>query len=177
MTYFHRINDRPDADFKPLSLCLADALDTAALARSLAPKCDSPIEIDLGVKINKVLRVIDDASLSLVPQYEMGPYRYDWAIVRDSKLDPLALVECDGKDFHSTVEQLENDRAKDRLASSRGVMLRRFTGSEIHRNPDLCIAGLLQDLRWMGQLTQQQCDKLDAAGIRRHRPTPDYGPY
>jgi hypothetical protein len=160
--------------FKSMARCMADALDSAALALSLEPRCESPIEVELGVKISKALRVIEDPTLSLGTRYALASFRYDLIIVREGRLDPLVIIECDGKEFHSTIEQKVNDRWKDNLAKARGIRLLRFTGSEIHRTPDLCVATLLQVMRYDGHLTSEQCDRLKAAGIRRHRPVPVY---
>jgi very-short-patch-repair endonuclease len=154
--------------FKPFSACLGDALDSLSIACSLESRCESPIEIDLATRVTKALRVIGDDTLSLVPQYVLGPYRYDFAIVRGGRTNPVVLVECDGKEFHSTPEQLLNDTAKNRLAKARGTILLRFAGAEIYREPGLCVAKMLKTMRFQGHLTQQQCDLLDAAGIKRH---------
>jgi hypothetical protein len=49
--------DQSTTDFRPFSSCLSEALDFASIAQSLWPRCDSPIEIELGIKITKTLRV------------------------------------------------------------------------------------------------------------------------
>ena len=167
-------NDLATTDFKPFSLCLTEAVDYAAIARELGPGCDSPIEVSLGVKIKKALRVIGDQTLTLKPRYFLGQYIYDLAIFRERRLYPIIIVECDGKDFHSTPEQLQNDAQKNKLAWSKGIVLLRFTGAEIHRTPDDCLAKILQTMLYKSQLTRAQCDLLDAAGVRRHPPLPAY---
>jgi very-short-patch-repair endonuclease len=176
MEYFDQTeaNDLAATDFKPLSLCLAEAVGYAAIARELGPGCDSHIEVSLGVKIKKALGVIGDHTLTLRPRYFLGQYIYDLAIFREGRLYPIIIVECDGKDFHSTPEQLQNDARKNKLAWSKGIVLLRFTGAEIHRTPDDCLAKILQTMRYKGQLTRAQCDLLDAAGVRRHPPLPAY---
>jgi very-short-patch-repair endonuclease len=103
----------------------------------------------------------------LKPQYSLGRYLYDWAILRKERQQPAILVECDGKEFHSTPEQLRNDAQKDKLARSKGIFLRRFTGSEIHRAPDYCVAKILMTMWYQGHLTQAQCDLLDQAHVQR----------
>jgi very-short-patch-repair endonuclease len=55
------------------------------------------------------------------------------------KLKPLVLVECDGKEFHSSADQQANDKLKDVAALQAGIRLVRFTGSEIHRDIDACV--------------------------------------
>ena len=59
---------------------------------------ESPIEIIL-------FNFLCTYGLYGIPQYEIGKYRADIAFP-DKKL----VIECDGKDFHSTPEQLERDR-------------------------------------------------------------------
>ncbi|MGQ0685785.1 endonuclease domain-containing protein [Bradyrhizobium sp.] len=178
MDYLDQIvaDDLAATDFKPFASCLALAVDYAAKARALGPGCDSPIEVELGVRVERALRVIGDPTLSLKPRYFLSSYIYDLAIFREGRPYPIIIVECDGKDFHSTPEQLQNDARKNKLARSKGIALLRFTGSEIHRTPDDCVAKILQMMRFMrpSQLTQGQCDLLDAAGIQRHPPLPTY---
>lgn len=49
------------------------------------------------------------------------------------------VVECDGHDFHErTKEQAARDRSRDRDMAARGIVVLRFTGSEIYRDPSLC---------------------------------------
>jgi very-short-patch-repair endonuclease len=167
-------DDLGAAGFKPFALCLTDAVDYAAIAREIAPGCDSPIEVSLGVKIKKALRVIGDQALTLKPRYFLGPYIYDLAIFREGRPYPIMIIECDGKDFHCTPEQLQNDARKNNLARSAGIVLLRFTGTEIHRTPDDCLAKILQTMRRKSQLTQAQCDLLYDAGIRQNPPLPAF---
>jgi very-short-patch-repair endonuclease len=70
------------------------------------------------------------------PQYVLGRFRYDFAVRANWRPKPLLLVECDGKDFHSSAEQQANDALKDAAASHAGMRLIRFSGSKIHRDVD-----------------------------------------
>jgi very-short-patch-repair endonuclease len=45
-----------------------------------------------------------------------------------------AAVELDGRQFHSTTEQLDNDRKKGRLLATAGILCLRYSGSEIYAN-------------------------------------------
>jgi very-short-patch-repair endonuclease len=85
--------------------------------------------------------------LRLVPQYELFGYRYDFAILHPRLGQVLALVECDGKEYHSTVEQLANDREKDAAANSINAFVVRYSGVAITRNPKDCAENLLGILR------------------------------
>jgi hypothetical protein len=89
-------------NFRPIFSFVPDLVDNWAAAATIAPNCESPIEIELGARLIIAMRIIDDPSLKLIPQYVLGAYRYDFAITRKERL--VALIECDGKDFHSTEE-------------------------------------------------------------------------
>lgn len=160
--------DVPTGEFRPLAACLSDALDTLQIAWSLESDCESPIETDIGVKITKAFRVVDDETLSLVSQFVLGPFRYDFAIVRTGRKKPIALIECDGKEFHSTSEQLANDREKDILAKTEEIFLFRFTGSEIFREPNLCVARILKMNALPGA---SDAATMRFSRYRRHPPT------
>lgn len=103
--------------------------------------CESPIEIDLGAAL---IDLAEDR-VTIEPQLSLGPYRFDFSVrAKDGGL--LCLVECDGKEFHSTPEQIKNDAAKDRFAKSIGVALIRRTGQEIYRDPYQCAASILNEI-------------------------------
>lgn len=45
------------------------------------------------------------------------------------------VIECDGFDFHSSKQQMTNDRKRDRQFLKMGYRVVRFTGSEISTHP------------------------------------------
>lgn len=98
---------------------MPSVLELCAAAFAIRPSCESPIEVMLGARLTVALDKIEESRLSLSFQYPLGRYRYDFAITREKKL--IALIECDGKEFHSTEAQISNDRAKDKLAAETGV--------------------------------------------------------
>jgi very-short-patch-repair endonuclease len=146
---------------KPLYTFLPALMDNWSLAATIEPDCESPIEVELGAQFLIALRAAGDEDWKLVPQYVLGPYRYDFAITRKKKL--AALIECDGKEFHRTKDQLANDRAKDRLAEAKGVRIFRFSGSDIHRDPKSCVRDVLHAIIFKGHLTPDQWDALNLA--------------
>jgi very-short-patch-repair endonuclease len=148
-------------ELKPISSIMAELAEIWASAATIAPKCESPIEVDLGARLSHALGLIDDSTLLLVPQYILGSYRYDFALSRNGK--PIALIECDGREFHSTEEDVANDRAKDALAANEGLLLFRFSGSEIFRDTKECVRIILRTLRLRGHLTQRQWDVVELA--------------
>ena len=147
----------PTGELRPISSFLLPVLENVASAIAIAPDCESPIEIDLGARLSTAMRAIDDRALALVPQYELGPYRYDFAVVRDS--NPLMLIECDGREFHSTEAQLANDRAKDDFAAQKSLLLLRFSGSDIYRDGRDCVRRILQMMRVRGHVTMAQYER------------------
>lgn len=139
-------------DFKPASLggVFAKVVDRAAASVLVSPTADSPIETLLGAAVLMFFRdagkplmlcmsdELDNAkSLSFVPQFKWSIYRSDWAIY-NPKTTGAMLLECDGKEFHSSVDQKAHDHKKDAAAHDRGYLTMRFTGSQIHRDADGC---------------------------------------
>ena len=54
-----------------------------------------------------------------------------------SPTHPLAVVECDGHEFHErTVAQASWDKRRDRMIQSLGVPVLRFTGTDVVRGRD-----------------------------------------
>jgi hypothetical protein len=107
-------------------------------------KADSPIESILGAAImlrfqkgGKALALASEpapsAHLLLIPQFKWLMYRSDWAIYNPKTTGAL-LIEADGKEFHSSPEQVAHDQKKDQAAHDLGFLTMRFSGSRIHHN-------------------------------------------
>jgi very-short-patch-repair endonuclease len=140
-------------DFKPVKLVdiTARVIERVRYACDIGGNCDSPIEVQIGAAIIvfferagrplKLCKTLDTRmaqnELVLVPQYAWSYYRSDWAILNPARHGAL-LIECDGKDFHSTISQKIHDQKKDEAAMDRGFLTMRFTGSEIFRDADRC---------------------------------------
>lgn len=140
-------------DFKPVSLggVFAKVVDRAAASFLASGSADSPIETMLGAAVILIFRdagkplmlctneELDKArkGLLFVPQFKWSIYRSDWAIF-NPKTSGALVLECDGKDFHSSADQMAHDQKKDAAAHDRGYLTMRFTGSQIHRDPDGC---------------------------------------
>lgn len=160
---FDTDNERPRnrASFEPIAA--AAALESIAIAMEIGPLCDSEIEVDLAVRLTKAIRVIDDPTLSLGHQFPLARFLYDLYVKREGRPKPLVLIECDGKEFHSTDDQIANDRAKDALAAKSGIPLLRFSGSEIYRELDFCVVKVFKGIRLRGQITASDWDALELA--------------
>lgn len=140
-------------DFKPIRLATAakSVLERIRIVMEIGGNCDSPIEVEIGaailtfferagqpLKLCKMIEVRNAPDeLVLVPQFAWSYYRSDWAILNPTRAGAL-LIECDGKDFHSSSEQRAHDLKKDAAAMDRGFLTMRFTGSQIFRDADGC---------------------------------------
>jgi len=138
--------------FRHIGVGLYQAIDNAAKAFVIAPNTESPIEVQFGGYLAGTLsRTLKEVGIEfeigdpkprlrptvfLCPQYVVGKFRYDFALVVNGKA--AVLIECDGKDFHSSDEAIANDRAKDLKAAEIGAVIRRYTGSQIFRDLKEC---------------------------------------
>lgn len=74
-------------------------------------------------------------------QQPIGRYRADFYISYRHYTGVVvsAVVECDGHDFHErTKEQARHDKERDRYFQSLGLLVLRYTGSEIYADPVKC---------------------------------------
>jgi very-short-patch-repair endonuclease len=142
----------PTGELKPFSAALLKAVEAAAESFTMAAETESPIETIFGAQFALALRPLcndfgwkfsvgtgDDDDLVLCPQFPLARFRYDFAVLAKWKAKPLVLIECDGKDFHSSADQQANDKLKDEAAANAGIRLIRFTGSEINGDVDACV--------------------------------------
>ena len=149
----------PTCEFIPLRVALVKVVECAAESATISGVTESPIETIFGAKLALALRPVceelgwnfsvgarSDADVWLQPQYPLQQYRYDFAILAKGQPQPLILIECDGKEFHSTERQQANDRLKDEAALKAGVQLVRFSGSEINSDIDRCIRCTLRSM-------------------------------
>ena len=129
--------------FAPIALgdAVVPVVELCATAYCLAPQCESPIEIELGAAL---IEKIKGTAWQVIPQYKWQRFRIDFAIAPADGGDPILFIECDGKQFHSTPEQIQRDRRKDAAAKAADIPLLRFTGAEIFHNAKW-IARLVQD--------------------------------
>jgi len=142
-------DDAGDAQMNPVGRSLAPVVQRARHFSEITGSCDSPIEDQMGAALlmvfarnsqNLVLQKNagdDSAALILVPQFAWSFYRSDWAVY-SPQTGAAVLVECDGKDFHSSEEQRAHDARKDAAAALRGYRTIRFAGSQIHADADGC---------------------------------------
>lgn len=151
--YIHGSEADVGENFKPIQI--GDAFVSGMVRENakdqIGNSAESPIELQLGAAIILMFRRADKPlrlclvldkdktpdELLLIPQFNWSFYRSDWAILNPTKNSAL-LIECDGKPFHSTKDQIHHDLKKDAAARDRGFLTMRFTGSEIHKDADNC---------------------------------------
>lgn len=83
----------------------------------------------------------------IAAQYGVDNFRCDFAIWHNHRNGTTTriIVECDGHDFHErTKEQAQRDRSRDRILTAKGWRVLRFTGSELYRNAEACVAEIAQ---------------------------------
>ena len=67
------------------------------------------------------------------------------------------IVECDGWEFHSTKEQIQNDNKRDaQILSSRGIPTIRFLGKEINSDPAQCARTAISTLKAINDICRTQ---------------------
>lgn len=74
----------------------------------------------------------------IYPQMKIGKYTADFVVnVRfDLGGEVIGVIECDGHDYHERSKaQAQHDKARDRYFQSLGLIVLRYTGSEIYREP------------------------------------------
>jgi very-short-patch-repair endonuclease len=71
-------------------------------------------------------------------------YRADFIFFYDGRPH---VVELDGHEWHKTKEQRGGDAARERWFEERGLRVHRFTGSQVHADPQGCVAELRDLLR------------------------------
>ena len=95
--------------------------------------------------------------IQCVPQCEVAGYRVDFllAAARANGEPPFLLaVECDGHDFHEkTKKQAARDKKRDRQLNDVGVVVYRFTGSELWRDAGQCARDVISKL---------ECERSDS---------------
>jgi len=111
----------------------ADAKSNYVDLSNAPAECESPIERRLAVFL---MPYAERWGFKVIPQFKHDRFRYDFAIEKDGKV--VAVVECDGMEFHSTQEQLSRDVAKDLSANRAGFVAFRYRGFEIYADAKRC---------------------------------------
>lgn len=148
-----------------LDLKLTETIRRAACLRyerygiDLYGRCESPIELLMGVAIRETLlsgalflhrsdassldemrSFITEQHIIAAPQVSCGPYTVDFLLrIGTGESARFVAVECDGHAYHDkTPDQAARDKSRDRYLASNGLVVLRFTGSEIWADPLAC---------------------------------------
>ncbi len=103
----------------------------------LSHLCESPIEVMFyDACAASDFEFPEEKSLfsTLRPQYKIGPFRADFAVV-----EHRIVIELDGHEYHKTKEQRTSDADRERMIDKVGWKVIRFTGSEIWKNARECV--------------------------------------
>ena len=90
----------------------------------------------------------------IVPQYKTGRYRLDLAIffVAGEHDDLIKIdLECDGKDYHSSRDQMRRDEIRNKDLVRDGWIVLRYAGGSLHHRCEACadeIQFLIEQLIW-----------------------------
>jgi very-short-patch-repair endonuclease len=99
--------------------------------------------------IQRLLRdALDVAGAEYEMEYMVHPYRLDFAIRGDKvQLD----IECDGRAYHTSPEQVERDRIRNNALTEQGWIVLRYSGSQIYNKPYGCVGQILRALETHGE--------------------------
>lgn len=117
----------------------------------LAAQCESPIEqlllaplmfispLCLAPRYGGPADLPHEARLHV--QHKIAGYRVDFGYIVQPHREPIPIkiaIECDGHEFHASKEQRGDDAARGNILAGCGYTLLRFTGSQIHADPEAC---------------------------------------
>jgi very-short-patch-repair endonuclease len=83
----------------------------------------------------------------VIPQYGIGKYRVDFAVVSPEDPTKFALaIECDGASYHSQPTARERDRLRQEALERRGWRFHRIWSTDWFRDPDFELAKCVQSI-------------------------------
>ncbi len=126
----------------PIEEQLAEALREATVDR----------KIDLRVADREAPRAflldrLDAGSLWIMGQRSIGRYRADFVLVGRGEFGEVValVVECDGREWHTTEEQVKRDHKRDAELNAMRLRVERFDGATITHAPERCAATILKN--------------------------------
>jgi hypothetical protein len=121
-----------------------------------AKHSESPIEVLMFEALMRTRKIVlveggnpEGEGLFLYPQQQFGPFRADFLLrvkgypevgpkLWPPKLEVSLCIECDGKEFHGSLEAQERDKRRDAYFASKNIKTVRFSGADIYANADFC---------------------------------------
>lgn len=124
------------------------ALPMMEISAAVSKHTESPIETMLAVALLIQRRDVElraygtgfGPEWTLIPQHPWGRYRIDFVLRNVS--GRMLFIECDGRDYHSSPEQVERDRKRDEEIKAAGYRVFRFSGADINHSPVACVSML-----------------------------------
>ncbi len=149
-------------EMSPIEKLVADAFLLLELAWKLQPPGVFEFsDLPQDARYEELLSTELAGDVLVWPQCHVGKYRADFVIRYQTPeyagggVPVWAAIECDGHDYHErTKEQAQHDKERDRYFQASGLLVLRYTGSEIWRDP-LAVAGGAVEIikkRAIGQL-------------------------
>ena len=71
--------------------------------------------------------------IELIQQYPIGPFFVDFI-----HLASQTVIEIDGKDFHTSPEQIARDQKRQQYIEDQGYTVLRFSGHSVYHYPYKC---------------------------------------
>lgn len=102
-------------------------------------KCDSHIEQLMMLALTRVL----PKNAEIFQQFRIGKYKADFLVCGSAK---KIVIECDGKQYHTRVNQVIHDKNRDEFMRSLGYEIIRFSGSDIFKNHESCALKVREEL-------------------------------
>lgn len=91
---------------------------------------------------------LEDAGLTVVPQYGVSGYRIDFAIVHPDKPGEFVLaVEADGASYHSTPTARDRDRLRQQMLERLGWHFYRIWSTDWFRDPNAEVQAILAEVQ------------------------------
>jgi len=116
-------------------------------------KISSPIE-QIFLMEWRFAKLDEALSVRLLPQQPIetadGKFTVDFLVSHTdpARQDFRVVIELDGHDFHDrTKDQAARDKRRDRAILRAGHVVMRFTGSEVYRNAQRCVAEVAEYIR------------------------------
>ena len=93
---------------------------------------------------------LTSAGFQVLPQYGVGKYRIDFAVVNPNDPSKFALaIECDGASYHSQPTARERDRLRQDALERRGWRFHRIWSTDWFVDPDgeldRCVAAIVDN--------------------------------
>ena len=76
-----------------------------------------------------------DRPVVIAPQFNIARYRLDFLVhIQTASGIRQIAVECDGRQYHSNIQDRQNDADRDAYLAALGIKTIRYTGSWIYKN-------------------------------------------